>query len=167
MALIEKYHVVASGHTVGADDIKEGQFVSLNASGEVVLSDGTGVTLGVAGDTKSDSASAMPGVTGKWQNRVSDYFDETLASGMITVYHGGGEFATDQFEADVEAADPGVKLYVSANGKLQVASNGDAVATLTRAAGVYPSGVPGTDINGDLALAGENSNQYIEFQLLV
>ena len=70
-------------------------------------------------------------------------------------------------ESDVESADPGVKLYVSANGKLQAATNGDAVATLTRAAGVYPSGVPGTDVNGDQALAGENSNQYIEYQLLV
>jgi hypothetical protein len=86
----------------------------------------------------------------------------------MTVYHSGGEFATDQFETDVEAANVGVKLYASANAKLTaVDGGGDAIGVLTRAAGVYPSGVPGTDINGDLALRGENSNQYIEFKLLV
>ena len=43
----------------------------------------------------------------------------------------------------------------------------DSVAQLTRAAGYYPSGVPGVDLNGDIALGGEQSNQYIEVKLLV
>lgn len=167
MALVEIFHVVASNHAIGDDDIKEGQLVKLNASGEAVPYDGSGVILGVAGDTKSDSASSMPGVYAGWQNRASDSFDETAASGKLTVYHAGGEFATDQFESDLASATVGAYLYGSANGKLQAAAAGTAVAILTRAAGAYPSGVPGTDINGDLALRGENDNQYIEFKLLV
>jgi len=169
MALVEKFHVVASEHDVGSVDIKEGQLVKLNTSAQIVLVTApTDVVLGVAGDTKSSSASAMPGIYAGWQNRVSDSFDETAASSKQTVYHSGGEFATDQFETDVEAANVGVKLYASANAKLTaVDGGGDAIGVLTRAAGVYPSGVPGTDINGDLALRGENSNQYIEYKLLV
>lgn len=169
MALVEIFHVVASNHAIGDTDIKEGQLVKLNSSGEVVPVDAVDdVVLGVAGDTKSDSASSMPGVYSGWQNRASDSFDETSASGKMTVYHDGGEFATDQFESDLSAATVGAYLYASTNGKLQATDTGEAaVAVLTRAAGAYPSGVPGTDINGDLALRGENDNQYIEYKLLI
>jgi hypothetical protein len=167
MALVEKYHVVAAVHPVGNTDITEGQVVTLNTSGEIIPFAGTGVILGVAGDTKSSSESGMPGIYAGWQNRASDMYNETAASRSMTVYSAGGEFATDQFESDVEAANPGTLLYGSANGKLQVASLGSAVAVLTLAAGAYPSGVPGTDINGDMALKGDNNNQYIEFKLLV
>ena len=169
MALVEKFHVVAAGHAIGDTDIKEGQLVKLNASGEAIPYDGSGVVLGVAGDTKSDSASAMPGVAAGWQNRASDFFNETAASRQLTVYMAGGQFATDQFESDVESADPGAYLTGSANGLLTAsgATAANAVAVLTQAAGAYPSGVPGTDINGDIALSGDNSNQYIEFKLLV
>jgi len=41
------------------------------------------------------------------------------------------------------------------------------VAQLTGAKGAYPSGVPGVDINGDMALKGDNNNQYIVIKLLV
>lgn len=167
MALVELFHVVAANHTVGSTAIDEGQLVKLNTSGEAVPYDGSGVVIGVAGDTKSSSASAMPGIATGWQNRASDSYNETAASRELTVYMAGGQFATDQFETDVESANVGVKLYASSNGKLQATSSGDAVAVLTKAAGSYPSGVPGTDINGDLALSGDNSNQYIEFKLLV
>jgi hypothetical protein len=167
MALVEIFHVVAAQYAVGSISITEGQLVKLNSSAEIVPYDGSGVILGVAGDTKSSSASGMPGIYDGWQNRASDYFDETSASSMMTVYHSGGVFATDQFETDVESADVGVALYGSSNGKVQASSSGTAIGVLTRSAGVYPSGVPGTDINGDLALRGDNSNQYIEFKLSV
>lgn len=166
MALVEKYHVVAAVHPVGSTAIKEGQLVKLNTSGEIEPYAGSGTILGVASDTKSTSASGMPGIYEGWQNRASDMYNETGASRSMTVYMAGGEFATDQFESDVEAANPGILLYGSSNGKLQAASSGTAVAVLTRAAGAYPSGVPGTDINGDQALRGDNTNQYIEFKLL-
>jgi len=167
MALVEKYHVVAAVHPVGSTNIVEGQLVKLNTVNEIVPFDGSGVVLGVAGDTKSSSASGMPGIYGGWQNRASDAYNETGASRSMTVYMAGGEFATDQFESDVEAATTGALLYASNHGKLQAASSGSAVAVLTMAAGAYPSGVPGTDINGDMALRGDNNNQYIEFKLLV
>lgn len=190
MALVEKYHVVASVHDVDPDsqEIKEGMLVALNESGvrRVENADDALKVLGVAGDTFSQTASAMPGIgvgtmaNGEvnFQNRVSDYFDETKASGKITVYSGGGEFATDMFvDSDMDAANVGGYLYADAGtGTLRfggndphvLAGNGTpAVAMLTKPAGVYPSGVPGVDINGDIALGGENNSTYIEFKLLV
>jgi len=171
MALVEIFHVVASNHAIGTTDINEGQLVQMDTDGTIIPVD-TGandVVFGVAGDTLSSSASAMPGVYSGWQNRASDSFNETAASGKITVYHDGGEFATDQYEADLATATVGAYLYPSNNGKLQATQPGTAnpVAILTRAAGDYPSGVPGTDINSDMALRGDNNNQYIEFKLLI
>jgi hypothetical protein len=178
MALIEKFHVVAAERPIATGQIiKEGQVVSLNASGEVVIQGASNPTAyGIAGDTKSTTASAMPGVAAGWQSRASDYYDETKASGMMTVYHSGGEFATDQFAANVAGATigPMAKLYAR-NGKLDVidqAGNANVagsyvVAFLTQVDGAYPSGVPGTDINGDQALSGDNANTYIEFKLVI
>jgi len=171
MALIEKYHVVAAERTVATgESIKEGQFVSLNSSGEVVLQSSTNPRpYGIAGDTKSTSASAMPGVASGWQNRASDMYDETKSSAKMTVYHSGGEFATDQFHANVAALSPFTALYAT-NGLLSAGDGHTStyiVGYLTQADGAYPSGVPGTDINGDAALSGDNSNTYIEFKLII
>jgi len=170
MALIEKYHVVAASRAVAAgQSIKEGQVVSLNSSGEVVIQDATNaIPYGLAGDTKSTSASSMPGIASGWQNRVSDYFDETKASAKMTVYHSGGEFATDQFHTNIASATIMDPLY-AVSGSLATADSQSSgvVAYLVQAAGAYPSGVPGIDINGDIALGGENSNTYIEIKLVV
>ncbi len=182
MALVEKYHVVAAVHPIDPNSsaIKEGMLVAKTSAGvrRVVTADINRV-LGVSGDTFSTSASAMPGVASGWQNRVSDGFDETKASAKITVYHSGGEFATDQFvDTNMEDANIG-NVLVASTGALLDNSNAYAsvaaaitagrqpVAVLTKAAGYYPSGVPGTDLNGDIALGGDNTNQYIEFKLLV
>lgn len=171
MALIEKYHVVAAERAVATGEtIKEGQIVSLNASSEVVLQGSTNVVpYGIAGDTKSNTASSMPGIASGWQNRASDYFDETKASGAMTVYHSGGEFATDQYEAGVSAAVPGAALY-AVDGVLAAAASGSQdhiVGRVTEPAGLYPSGVPGVDVNNDIALGGENDDSYVQFKLLI
>lgn len=172
MALVEKFHVVAAESDVApGETIKEGQIVALNATGEVVLQGATfPVAYGIAGDTKSTSESSMPGISAGWQNRVSDYFDETKASGKMTVYHSGGEFATDQFAANVVSNGvlPGGALYAF-DGVLSDdnAQSSVVVARLTKLAGAYPSGVPGIEVNGDQALAGENGNTYLEFKLLI
>jgi len=171
MALIEKYHVVAADKAVAAgESIKEGQVVSLDASGEVVLESSTNpMPYGLAGDTKTTTASSMPGITAGWQNRASDYYDETKASSKMTVYHSGGEFATDQYTANVASAAIGIALY-AVDGLLETAdsdSSSTVVGILTQAAGTYPSGVPGVDINGDQALGGENTNSYIELKLSI
>ena len=173
MALIERYHVVAAERAVAdGETISEGNVVSLNSAGAVVLQ-GSGtfnkIPYGLAGDTKSSSASAMPGIYSGWQNRVSDYFDETKASGKMTVYHSGGEFATDQFATNVASATIMAPLY-GVNGTLDtVDTNGGGyiVGRLVKAAGTYPSGVPGVDLNGDMALQGDNSNTYIEVKLTI
>ena len=171
MALIERYHVVAAERAVASGEtISEGQIVSLDTAGEVVLQSVTYVTpYGIAGDTKSTSASAMPGIASGYQNRVSDYFDETSASAKMTVYHSGGEFATDQFSANVSSAVIGDALYANV-GLFCTAAESTAsgvVGRLIKAAGTYPSGVPGIDLNGDQALGGDNSNTYIEVKLTI
>jgi hypothetical protein len=176
MALIEIYHVVADNYAVDPNtlEIKEGMFVALNGANGVrrVTTGDQGKVLGVAGDTKSTSASALPGVYPGWQNRVSDSFDETKASAKLTVYHSGGKFATDQFvTTNLDAAHLGQFLLVSeSTGTLALdgaTKTANTVAQLVKAAGTYPSGVPGVDLNGDMALRGDNSNQYIEFKLLI
>lgn len=170
MALIEKFHVVAAEKVVATGEtIKEGQIVSLNTLGNVVLQGSAApVPYGIAGDTKSNDASAMPGVASGWQNRVSDYFDETKASGKMTVYHSGGEFATDQFAVNVASAAVMASLYAF-NGVLDTnnAQSNVVVARLITVDGAYPSGVPGTEINGDMALSGDNGNTYIEIKLTI
>ena len=178
MALVEIYHVVAASRTVASGQtIKEGQIVALNSSGQVILQ-GSGefdkIPYGIAGDTKSTSASSMPGIVAGWQNRVSDYFDETKASGKMTVYHSGGEFATDMFNDSVATATIGDTLY-GVVGQLDITDThgtSTPVAILIKAAGAYPSGVPGVDINGDIALAGasgdsSDQNTYCEIKLLI
>lgn len=170
MALVEKFHVVAAERDVASGQtIKEGQIVSLNTSAEVVLQgDSYRTPYGIAGDTKSTSASAMPGVAAGWQNRVSDYFDETKASGKMTVYHSGGEFATDQFATNVASSTIMDPLYAY-DGVLDTNSGQSSIVVgyLTQAAAAYPSGVPGVDVNGDQALSGDNSNTYIEYKLAI
>jgi len=174
MALIEKYHVVAAERPVATGQtIKEGQIVSLNTSGEVVIQ-GVGVgegviPYGIAGDTKSTSASSMPGIVSGWQNRASDYFDETKASGKMTVYHSGGEFATDMYHSSVASAAVGAPLY-AVSGMLKTADDQSSgiVARLTQPAGLYPSGTPGVDVTGDAALTGAAANNYyVEIKLVI
>lgn len=183
MALVEKFHVVAAERPVASGQtIKEGQCVCLNTLGQVVI-EGAAiagdnnspyyVTYGIAGDTKSTTASYMPGVAAGWQNRVSDYYDETKASAKMTVYHSGGEFATDQYATNVASSVPYAALYAKA-GVLDTSGEGGGsayvVARLTQAAAYYPSGVPGVDINGDMYLSGDattgsGGTRYIEFKL--
>jgi hypothetical protein len=187
MALIEKYMGLASTHSVDPTlsegsvlVIKEGMLVTINSLGIRRVETATvNKVFGIAGDTNSQSASSMPGISAGWQNRVSDSFDETKASQKITVYHTGGEYGTDQFvDTNMEDAHVSNVLVASTGGLLDntnayanvaaaITAGRQPVAILTRSAGMYPSGVPGTDTNGDMALGGDNTDQYIEFKLLV
>lgn len=168
MALIEHFHVIADEIAINSSvtDMIEGMFAMLNSSGEVIKATGASGTraIGCVADTKSTSTSGLPATNsssqGAFVNRVSDSFDETRASGKMTVYHGGGRFSTNQYESVTFV--PGEALYVSANAKLtNVASaNSQVVGTCTKAAGAYDSGVPGIDVNGSLTLG-----NYVEFKL--
>jgi hypothetical protein len=178
MALIEKFHTIADHYPVAASqEIIEGMFVKLNASGEVVIATGVALeySIGVAGDTKSTSVSGLPatnnavmatGATQAFTNRLSDLNDETKSSGKMTVYHSAGIFATNQFVAGAYAVND--RLYVAGgadSGKLtNVASaSTQVVARCTKVPSTYDSGVPGTDLsNGSMALMGN----YMEFRLV-
>ena len=185
MALIEIYHVVADMYPVDADwdgtNFLEGQMVSLSALGEAQPATNATFVIGVAGDTQSNTTSATPfgsqvnadgstgliingaGATRQTSNRVSDFFNETLASGRMTVYNSGGKFATDLFEADVDAAVPGDLLYSSANGLLTTVAGLNIAAVCVAAVQAWDSGVPGVDTaNGSMSLG-----DYVTFKLLV
>lgn len=102
------------------------------------------------------------------QNRVSDGFNETLGSGKMTVYIGTGRFLTDQYVADpttqgvagpawgATGAKPGDPLYADNTGKFtvytSVPSGSRPVGYIAEVPKAYPSGVPGTDINGSTSL---------------
>ncbi len=181
MALIPVHHTIATQYAVasGSGNITEGMGVALAAdsSGDlnpyVKLPDANGgFTVGIAGDSKLSSTSGNAysasvvvngsGSTRTTTNRVSDMFDETLASGKMTVYMGSGEFLTDQYvAAEFDAFGDnaaGAALYVvqsGANaGKITSTSsnNGNKIGHLIAAQNAYPSGVPGTDINGSTSL---------------
>jgi len=176
MALIPRFHVVADDLPVDSSaSIIMGSFVKLADDGEVVQATGAAseYAFGIAGDTKSSSTSGMPstnnaiiGASGTSQafvNRASDGLtDETKASAMMTVYHSGGKFASDQYDTTGTYA-PGAALYVGANGKLQTsdAGSGQVVARVV-SEGAYPSGVPGVDVDGDITLG-----DYIVFKLVI
>ncbi len=178
MALIPLYHVIADEVPVSsAASIMMGSFVKLSGTATApVIIQATGVAseiaYGVAGDTKNTSTPGIPstnpahiGVDGtevKFTNRVSDPYDETRASGKITVYHSGGKFATDQYDTTLTYA-PGEPLYVGAAGKLQNvnAGSGQIVGRVV-SEGAYMSGVPGIDINGDISLG-----DYLIFKLVI
>jgi hypothetical protein len=172
MALIEIYHVVADMYDVdpdwtNAEAIIEGQWVALESvSGSIYAkrADGTDERIiGIAGDTMSNTTSGTPyatavlvnpaGNTRQTENRVSDMFNETLASGKITVYNAGGKFATDQVRSGVTFT-VGQALYCDAAGNTTNADAGNAqiVGICVDPVSAYPSGVPGTDVEGSISL---------------
>lgn len=171
MALIEEYMVVADHYPVNSSvtDLIEGMFVKLNTSGEVVKATGGSAerAIGVCGDTKSTSQSGLPSTNnssqGAFVNRVSDSFDETKASGRVTVYHSGGKFLSNQYEtAPSTPWAVGLPLYVSANSKLttDASTSTQIVATCVQIPSAVESGVPGIDVRGSLTLG-----TYVEFKL--
>jgi len=179
MALIPKFHLIPESLPVKAgQEIIAGMVVALDAvanNGQVVVADNTtyatNTYVGVAGDTKSATGtSGLPfvgGGTGNGsQNRVSDSFDETKASGEITVYHSGGTFATNMYVTSTYTVGESLYCGTGANaGKLQnagIAATGTIVGIVTKVPGAYDSGVPGIDVNGSITLG-----NYMEFILKI
>ncbi len=138
-------HILATHFPVNSSaTILEGQVVTLNSSGEVILADKDVHTwaIGIAGDAKSTLTA------GQFVNRLSDSGDETNASGRITVYHGvGTELYLDTTDA-ITGTTPSVGdiLYVSATaGKLQDSAPGGndiQVARVIGAAAYLDTGIP-------------------------
>ena len=180
MALIEIYHVVADQLPVNQDfttDIIEGMCVDLQADGTVGIVDVAGAWVyGIAGDTQSNTTAGTPytaslimGAGGTMarstENRVSDFFNETGASALLTVYTSGGKFATDQYAAArVGWLNSATLAYSSANGLLtDVAGAGNVVGIIVSPVAAYPSGVPGADTADNNISLGD----YVVFKLLV
>lgn len=178
MALITHYNVTADVLSVDPEtnpELIQGMAVKQDSNGYIVKANSTddGTILGFAGDSSETSSGHTAyaadlvingaGAKQSTQNRVNDAFNETLASGKVTVYSDGGKFFTDQFETaagpTAGGADltyvPGDLLYVSDNGKLSkdTTNNTTVVGIVTDAVHAYPSGIPGTDgLNGDSSL---------------
>lgn len=181
MALVEIFHVIADHYATDpnwSSAIIQGMLVRLTQSGDnVFVAPATQTSvIGLAGDTQSNdtagtkySARLVIGASGNvasptaklrpTSNRVSDMFNETLASGRMTVYTSGGKFGTDQYETQnggspITYAVNDV-LYASANGKFTNVNGGSAlpVAKVVKVPSVYPNGVPGTETpDGSMAL---------------
>ena len=180
MALIPVQHVVADQFNIDPDwdfstngTIEAGQCVELSTTGFIQLVDTAGDrVLGIAGDNLMNAGGGTPYSTNlvigaggnrttSTQNRVSDFFDETVASALLTVYTGGGRFLSDQYaDLSYTTNDP---LYSDANGDISNASAGSAVVmgVCVTVPGAYPSGVPGTDVSGSITLG-----NYLEFILV-
>jgi hypothetical protein len=181
MAIIPVHHTIVTQFAVasGSGSITEGMGVALAVDTSTDLSPyaklpdtNGGFTVGLAGDSKLTSTSGNAysdsvvvsgsGGTRGTVNRVSDMFDETLASGKISVYMGVGEFLTDQYVTasfDLYSDNvAGISLYVVQSGadagKITATStnNGNKIGYLIAAQNAYPSGVPGTDIGGSTSL---------------
>lgn len=184
MALIEVYHVVADQYPItattangSANWIREGMVVTLDANGNTIRHPGDDEHnfMGLAGDstvpstaTSSQGSASLKntpysdplvinssGLTAFTQNRVSDPdYNETSASGLMTVYHGGGKFWSSMFvpAATTGAAYfPGQYLWPSNTaGFIGWITNQQPDAGLNPFAVCvgepqdYPSGVPGT-----------------------
>ena len=172
MALIVEYHVVADMYPVGGTAISAGMLVSFNANTQIVPSPiNTALAIGIAGDsalnaqgqTTANSAQVVIGADGagtRWtENRVSDFYDETVASQKITVYNGGGKFwvSSDLLDAGtVLAAGEFMQVGAVAAGEwLDGGTNaiGDTVALCVGPVSAYDSGVPGTETtDGSMSL---------------
>jgi hypothetical protein len=163
MAIIERYHTVASVLTINrssSNDIKEGMGIELTTVGGLTevrrKQSATNTCMGLAGDSYDQDAGNHPysetvvvsgaGGTRSTQNRVSDMFDETVASDKITVYTGTGEFFTDQYDT-ARSYDVGEALYCNASGLVtdDSSSMGNQIGRVVAAPSAYPSGVPGVD----------------------
>ncbi|MFW6172962.1 MAG: DUF2190 family protein [Elusimicrobiota bacterium] len=171
MAIIPVHHVIADNFNIDPDwsftvdgEILAGMAVTLDADGYVDFVTAAGnVAFGLAGDTLSDSTASTPyaddlavGADGagsrSTQNRVPDFYNETLASGKMTIYHGGGRFMTDQYEAGDTFA-VGDSVYSSTDGEISTTEGtGNVLGIVAAAPAAYPSGVPGTDIDGSISL---------------
>ena len=187
MALIVAFHTVATQLATTATDITEGMGVELVAvtGGSKVQRKATSSnhTFGIAGDSAKSTGPNKPygaslvvnsaGGTRATQNRVSDFFNETVGSGKITVYSGIGEFYTDQYVSETFVA--GAALYsATASGKMTQTSgsNGNKIGTVIAPAAAYPSGIPGVDdfgvsgvtsaVDGSLSLG-----TFLRFSLMV
>ena len=175
MALIPLFHVVADEHVVDTTTPTEmimGSFVTLTADGASLADGNDTFVYGIAGDTYTATSTAgipstndaiigASNVTNGFVNRVSDPYDETKASGKMTIYHGGGKFASDQYNTALTYV-AGEALYIQdADGLLSnVASTSGVVVGHVITEGELPTGVPGITVDNDTSFG-----EFLTFKL--
>jgi len=191
MAIIVEQHVVADQYEINDTTITAGMAVKLDSTGKAVRNTNTAsACVGLAGDSKlaaegqttAYGAQVYIGVQDpdslthntRWTaNRVSDFYNETLASGKITVYNGGGKFWISGDIWDSTSVTVGqVVLPSDTAGKLQAGawSDGLVIGKIVGIAQKIASGVPGTDLgcDGSMSLSNADSdNDWIPIILSV
>ena len=163
--IIPVYHVVSSMVPISAtittntNDFESGMAVGLNSDGQAVRAYGSDIAcIGLAGDRNRASEAY------EWVNRVSDSGNDTRASGMMTIYHSGGEFFVDVDDSALQTpagstisgvistgatTTPGTVLYTENSsgataGKLTHTSTSTVtVAVCVTAAAALDGGIPG------------------------
>jgi len=180
MALIVEQHVVADMYTVGDTAIQAGMPLAFDTDGTVIPGSvaNTAKIIGIAGDSYLTSAGQTTAYSAqvtigaddadtartRWtSNRVSDMYDETLASGKMTVYNGGGKFwISDNLVGTPAGVDAGDLLEAGANGTfVEGTTAGEVIAIAVGAAQLYPSGVPGAGTgatDGSIAIGTSSDN---------
>jgi hypothetical protein len=180
--LIEVFHVVAAEWPVDPEfvtEIQRGQLVAMDVNGTITGAAAHDLPIGIAGDQQSNttpgtaySSQLRIGADGAYtratQNRVADFYNETLASNLITVYQSGGVFRTDVYVA-TDTFAPGSRLYSADNSHFTTTAGAGAGAIpcgqTLQAPAAYPSGVPGVG-----TLSADNSmslGTFLTVKLLV
>jgi hypothetical protein len=167
--IIPVYRVVTSQFPIAATTAMEpGLVVKLNAStGKAEKCGATEQPIGLSAD-KNRAAEAF-----EWVNRLTDAGNETAASGLLSVYHGGGEFYLDVNDGAITTPGGtvitgavtngltlayGTKLYVAASGLLHTTdanSGAGLVAAVLETTEDLASGIPGEYAPG-------SSVQYVD-----
>lgn len=156
--LVVRFHVIASHYPIASSTtVKPGQVIALSSTGYCVLCDGnSGDTeaepVGIAGD-ENGSLSAN-----QFANKAWELGQETVGSGRLTVYHGGGEFyvdvgastTTSDVVIDAAGVNVGQKLYASSanDGYVNDSDTSNAhvftvLDNLSATNGLLDSGIPG------------------------
>jgi hypothetical protein len=168
--VVDSFDVDPTATIASNNYIVAGMVVGLNSSNYLSRPSASVYPLGIAGDswtneyqTTAYSAQLVVSAGGarRWTtNRVSDMFNEALASGKLTVYIGSGVFATDQYLKAGQTWTVGAPVYATSEGQF-TSSVGSSF--LTRPVGYvkaaptsYPSGVPGADTDPVFGAATQN-----------
>jgi hypothetical protein len=161
MALIVEYHVIAAQYKINSalTSIKAGAPVEITTGQEVIVAtDDSALCIGIAGDTIASTEGKTTaystqlkigsnGATSRGtENRVSDFYNETAASGRLTVYQSGGKF---WISSDMFATTPTAGMKISTNTAASTTpfdqSGTNVIAIALSAPTAYSSGVPGVD----------------------
>lgn len=176
--LIPVYHIIASQFPIAAATAFEPGHVATISSGGLVVKNGAGgaAPIGLAADKN------RPAVAFEWQNRLSDFGNETAASGLMSVYHSGGEFWVDMDDSTAQTPDgtaidgvvdgspvPANILYGAAAGHLSTTVTGPQIAIVVAESQELTTGIPGEfEPGATFPLASDTDNKnFIKIKLLI